>query len=95
MEVNIYTGKKNDLVIGLVKRWTLTDDSKTITISLTKVGSTFTISQWAMDNNGDNIPDLALTEPNIAKKRAAITKINGMVSKYIPGFPKRSTYNKK
>ena len=90
MEVNIYKGKKNDLVIGLVKRWTLTDENKTITISMSVVGSVYSIKQWGMDMNGDNIGSLELYKDKFTKKFLAVKYANSLVAKFIPGFPKKS-----
>ena len=89
MEVSIHKGSKNDLVINLVKRWTLTDENKTITISMSVVGSEYSIKQWGMDMNGDNIGTLELYKDKFTKKRLAITYANSLVAKFIPGFPKK------
>ena len=86
MELNIYNGKKNDLLIGLVKRWTLSNDSRTITITLEKVGKGFRYTQWGMDNNGDDIEDLSYKSRITKKKYYAIQDINTIIKKYIPNF---------
>ena len=95
MELKEYKGTKNDLVIGLVHRFTLSDKTKTININLCKVDNGFEISQWAMDDKGEDIESYRITSKPIKKKYYAMQEIKGMIKKYIPTYGERKVFTKK
>ena len=91
MELKIYTGKKNDLLIGLVKRWTLSNIEKTITITLKKVADGFQYNIWGMDKDGNDIEDLTFLSNTNKKKYYISQEVNQYIKKHIPTFGEKDT----
>lgn len=95
MVVAEYKGKKNDLIIGLIHRWVLTGDDKTIVITVNKVDEGFDIRQWAMDKDGNDIEsDQLLTTP-FKKKYYAMEEVNKMIKVYLPSWGEKKVYKRK
>jgi len=95
MEIVEYKGTKNDLVIGIVNRWTVSDIDKTVTITLHKVSKGFEISQWAMDSDGNDLEDYRMSTTPFKKKYYAMQEVIGMLKKYNPDYGKKKPYVKK
>lgn len=93
MEVSIYKGRKNDLVIGLIRRYVITGEDKTIVISIKKTDKEFSILQYGFDKKGEFIEDLEFTVTH-KKKYFAIQEANKMVQKYVPTFAQKRVYKK-
>jgi len=81
-----YKGKKNDLLIGLLNRWTLIDDRRTIIITLMKSGKEFQIIQWGMDKNGEEIEELNQVTKTTKKKYLVYQDIVNTIKKFEPNY---------
>ena len=81
-----YKGKQNDLIIGLINRWTILDDSRTIFITLSKNGKGFIITQWGMDKNGEDIEELNVEIKTTKKKYLVYKDIITMIQKFEPTY---------
>ena len=81
-----YKGKKNDLIIGLINRWTILDGTRTIFITLLKNGKEFHIIQWGMDKNGEDIEELNVEVKTTKKKYLVYKDIITMIQKFEPMY---------
>ena len=94
-KVTEYKGTKNDLVIGLVNRFVISDGDKTVVISLTKNDKGFLILQYGFNKEGEEIENLNLISNPFKKKYYAMKDIKGMIKKYLPTYGEKKVYPKR